>query len=98
MRKEVYIREEERDVLGDVQRLEEKQLQEKEKRLKEKNQKATKEMRDTRTKEREKEKPFSPKGVSHKLLQEKLQKAIDEEEYEQAALLRDKIMEMEKNI
>jgi len=48
--------------------------------------------------EREFEKRSHSRGVSHKLLQEKLQKAIDEEEYEQAALLRDKIMEMEKNI
>ena len=48
--------------------------------------------------EREYEKRSHSKGVSHKLLQEKLQKAIDEEEYEQAAVLRDKIMEMEKNI
>ncbi|MFQ6608141.1 MAG: bifunctional nuclease domain-containing protein [Fidelibacterota bacterium] len=37
-----------------------------------------------------------PRGLTHKILQEKLQKAIDEEEYEQAAILRDKIMELEK--
>ena len=48
--------------------------------------------------EREFEKRSNSRGVSHKLLQEKLQKAIDEEEYEKAALLRDKIMEMEKKV
>ena len=48
--------------------------------------------------EREVEKCSVSRGVSHKFLQEKLQKAIDEEEYEQAALLRDKIMEMEKKV
>ncbi len=46
--------------------------------------------------DREFEESSYSRGLSQKMLQEKLQKAIDEEEYEQAAIIRDKIMEIEK--